>query len=67
MPNIMSVPVRVKNHVARNKVAYAVGAVAISAIALQQRNRIEFYAFLTERGIDPMEFYCPEAFAELHP
>jgi hypothetical protein len=57
--------VSAKDHVKNNKFAYSASAVAIAAIALQQRNRIAFYAFLEEKGIDPMEYYCPEYFAEL--
>lgn len=55
-----------KNHLKRQKAAYAVGVVAIAAIALQQKNRKDFYAFLEERGIDPMEFYFPEYYEELN-
>jgi hypothetical protein len=55
----------VKNHVATHKAAYAASAVAIAAIAVQQRNLAEFYAFLDEKGIDKLEFINPEAFAEL--
>jgi hypothetical protein len=55
---------KIKNHVAANKVVYAVGAVAVSAIALQQANRVAFNKFLTSKGIDPEEYYCPEAYAE---
>jgi len=51
---------KVGSHLNRNKVAYVAGAVAISAIALQQRNNNAFQAFLTEKGIDPQEFYFPE-------
>lgn len=56
---------KVGSHLNRNKVAYAAGAVAIAAIALQQRNNNAFSGFLVDKGIDPMEFYCPEALAEL--
>lgn len=55
---------RVKNHVASHKGTYAMGAVAIAAIALQQANRVEFYKFLEEEGIDPEKFYCPESYEE---
>lgn len=58
--------IKIKNHVARNKAAYAMSCFAIAAIALQQRNRIAFYKFLEEKGIDPMEYYSPEYFAELN-
>lgn len=55
---------KIKNNVAENKAAYVVGAVAVAAVALQQRNRIEFDKFLTSKGIDPDEYYCPEYFEE---
>lgn len=55
----------IKDHVKTHKFGYAASAVAIGAIALQQKNAHDFYAFLEEKGIDPMEFYCPEALAEL--
>jgi hypothetical protein len=56
--------IKVKNHVVRNKVTYAVGAVAVAAIALQQSNKNAFYKFLETKGIDPQEYYYPEGFAE---
>jgi len=55
----------VKEHVKRQKFAYAAAAIAYGAIVLQQRNLKEFYAFLDEKGIDKLEFLNPEAFAEL--
>lgn len=54
-----------KNHVSRNKFAYSALTVAALAIWLQQHNVREFYKFLESRGIDPMEYYCPEYFEEL--
>lgn len=65
MKKIIAVPFRIKNHVARHKVAYTAGSVALAAAALQARNNATFSAFLEEKGIDPMEFYCPEAYLEL--
>ena len=56
--------VKIKNHLNTNKVAYVAGTVAVMAIALQQRNRLEFNKFLTEKGIDPEEYYCPESYEE---
>ena len=56
---------KIKNHVGRNKVAYATTTIAIGAIWLQQSNVKAFYAFLESRGIDPMEYYSPEQFEEL--
>lgn len=54
-----------KNNVKNHKAAYFFGALAISAIALQQHNVKSFYAFLEEKGIDPTEYFCPEYFEEL--
>lgn len=64
MHNIKLIPSKVKNHVASNKVAYVAGAVAIAAIALQQRNVKDFNNFLTSKGIDLDEYYLPEHFEE---
>lgn len=61
---LKAIPSKVKNHVKSHKAAYVAGAVAVAAIALQQRNRKAFDAFLTEKGIDLDEYYLPEAFAE---
>lgn len=63
---IKATAVRVKDHVVRNKVAYGLGVVTVAVVALQQSNRKAFYKFLEEKGIDPMEFYCPEYFEELN-
>ncbi len=65
MNHFKSTARKVKNHIISYKGAYAMGAVAIAAIALQQKNRSDFYEFLAAKGIDPMEFYSPEYFAEL--
>jgi hypothetical protein len=61
---LKAIPSKVKNHIASNKAAYVAGAVAIAAIALQQRNRKEFDKFLISKDIDLDEYYLPEAFAE---
>ena len=63
---IKAVPFKIKNHVVRHKAAYAMGVVAVAAIALQQRNLKQYNAFLVEKGIDPMEYYNPEYYAELN-
>jgi hypothetical protein len=57
---------KIKNHVEANKAAFAMGAVAVAAIALQQHNRKEFYKFLTSKGIDPVEYYHPEYYEEMN-
>lgn len=64
--SVKATALKMKNHVAANKFAYVAGAVAIAAIALQQKNLKQFHAFLIEKGIDPIEYYNPEYFAELN-
>lgn len=64
--NIKLAALKVGKHVQDHKFAYAAVAVAIGAVALQQRNLKEFYVFLETKGIDPMEFYCPEMYEELN-
>lgn len=64
MNTIKKIAVSTKNHVKKHRGTYAMGTVAIAAIALQQSNRRTFYAFLEEKGIDPEEYYCPEYYAE---
>lgn len=61
---IKAMPSKIKNHIVANKATYVAGAVAIAAIALQQRNRKDFDKFLTSKGIDLDEYYLPEAFEE---
>lgn len=55
-----------KNYVKTHKGAICLGVVATAAIALQQMNLKDFYKFLEAKGIDPMEYYAPEAYAELN-
>lgn len=64
MTNVKQIPSKLKNHIVRHKAAYVAGAVAVAAIALQQRNRKEFDKFLDEKGIDKTEFYTPDALEE---
>ena len=64
--NTDSIPSRIKNHFVRNKFAYAAGAVAITALAWQQKQTKAFYGFLESRNIEPMEYYNPEWYAELN-
>ena len=61
---IKAVPSKMMNHVRTHKAAYVAGAVAVAAIALQQRNRKEFDKFLISKDIDLDEYYLPEEFAE---
>lgn len=55
---------KIKNHIETNKVAYVASAVAVAAIALQQKNRKDFNEFLVAEGIDPEKYYCPESYEE---
>ena len=57
---------KIKNHVKENKFGYWMGALAISAVALQQRNVHEFTKFMIEKNIDPDEYFCPELVAEMN-
>jgi hypothetical protein len=61
---VKSAALKVKKNVEDNKPAYVLGAVAIMAIALQQKNRVDFNNFLIEKDIDPEEYYCPESYEE---
>lgn len=58
---------RLKNHIEANKFGYGMLALAIAVAAIQQKNLKDFNEFLEEKDIDPMEFYCPEAYEELNP
>ncbi len=63
MPNIKALPSKIKNHVVSHKAAYVAGAVAIAAVALQQRNQKLFNEFLDEKGLTE-EYYTPDAIEE---
>lgn len=58
--------VSVKNHVVRHRGKYAAGATFIVMLKLQLHTAAQINQFLAEKGIDPMEYYCPEYFAELN-
>jgi hypothetical protein len=64
MDKFKSALIKVKDVAKNNAVAIAAGAVAIGAIALQQRNNRMFQNFLTEKGIDHDEYYNPESYEE---
>jgi hypothetical protein len=65
MDKIKKIAIKVKEHIGRNKVAYACGTVAITAVVALQVERKAYEKFLTEKGIDLTEFYNPEYFKEL--
>lgn len=56
---------KIKEHVIRHRGKYIGGTIAIAMGAFHVSATKEFYAFLKSKGIDPMEYYCPEAYAEL--
>lgn len=60
---IKQIAINAKNHVKDQKFAIACG-IAVGAIALQQANKGAFYEFLESKGIDPVEYYRPEALAD---
>ena len=66
MKTVKDTTIRIKNHVSRNKVAYAASSVAVLAIWLQQTNIKHFTEFLEEKGINPDEYFLPEALQELN-
>jgi hypothetical protein len=55
---------KIKNHVSKNKYTYYMGAVAVGAVALQQKNVRDFTKFMIEKNIDPNEYFCPELIEE---
>lgn len=63
-PRVGEIATKAKNHVKNHKFAYVMGAVAIAAVAGNQRNIKGFTKFMEEKGIDPDEFFCPEYFEE---
>jgi hypothetical protein len=64
METLKEKALKVKDHVNAHRGIYAACTLALVAIALQQSNRKAFEQFLIEKGIDPMEYYCPEYFHE---
>jgi hypothetical protein len=66
MNKIKATARKVTNHVSRNRWTYVASSVAALAILLQQANNRAFQAFLIEKGIDPLEYYCPELLEELN-
>jgi LPS sulfotransferase NodH len=65
-PAIKSKVISVKNHVRRNQVKYAIAGTAMVFLYIQYKASEQWTEFLTEKGIDPMEFFNPEYFAELN-
>lgn len=65
LKKVVSVPVSVVKHVKRHKGAYIFGTIALALFIGNMRNLDRMSEFLTEKGIDPNEFFLtPEDFAE---
>jgi hypothetical protein len=64
MKNLKNSTIRVKNHIARYKVQYAIVGTSTVFLTIMNRNGNEWKEFLVSKGIDPLEFFCPEAFLE---
>ena len=56
--------IQFKDHVKRNKVAYILGGIAVSAITFYELQQRQMAKFLEEKGIDPMEYFYPEIYEE---
>lgn len=54
----------VKNHVVKHRVRYAIVGTAIPFLLLQHHTATQINEFLEEKGINPLEYYCPEALEE---
>lgn len=63
---IKSKAVSVKNHVIRNRAKYATLITFLVMVEVQHMSALQWTEFLKEKGIDPLEFYNPEYFAELN-
>ena len=63
---VKSKAISVKNHVRRNRGKYIALTVASAFLYLQITSAQQWTEFMVEKGIDPMEFFNPEYFAELN-
>ena len=66
MNPIKSIARKTKNHIGRNKVAYGMTAVSILLLRGSMHNQKAFDKFMVEKGINPLEFWTPEYFAQLN-
>lgn len=64
---IVSAPVKAVEHVGRHKGTYFMGSVAFMLLLANASASRQFTEFLVEKGIDPLEYFNPEFYAELHP
>jgi hypothetical protein len=64
---VASTPFYVVNHVRRHKGTYFMGTIALALLLANLRASNEMSEFLIEKGIDPLEYFTPEFYAELHP
>lgn len=54
-----------KAHLVKHKTKYAVAITAVILYKFHRSTVKEWIAFLEAKGIDPIEFLCPEAFEEM--
>lgn len=66
MPKVKNTLIKVKNHVTNHKFAYTMTVVAIATTYGNLRMQKQIASFLTEKGIDPLEFQFPEYYEELN-
>lgn len=52
---------QIRNFILKHRVAFAVVGTATVFAILMRRNAAEIDKFLTEHGIDPAEYWTPEA------
>lgn len=65
LKTIASTPFLVVNHVRRHPGTYFMGSIALVLLLGSLRTSSEINEFLTEKGIDPNEFWlAPEDYAE---
>lgn len=62
--NIKSKFYSVRNHVHRHRGKYVALGITTMWLMLTDRNSKAWDRFLVEKGIDPLEYWCPEAYEE---
>lgn len=55
---------RMKNHIYDRRGRYSAALTALAFMALMNRSGRELTEFLVEKGIDPQEYFLPEAYEE---
>ena len=52
---------KIKNHIMKNRVSYILGAGFVCSLLLVYRNNKLMAEYLESLGVDPVEFFTPEA------